>query len=128
SPSAYPHRCASIELVETHVSWVVLTGDYAYTLKKPVKFSFVDFSTLERRRHFCEEELRCNRQFAPSLYLAVVPVVRTATGALEIGPASGAAPGEIVEWAVQMRQFPTGNQLDRLLETRGLEPQALNEF
>ncbi|MFU8817992.1 MAG: hypothetical protein ACNA7W_21800, partial [Pseudomonadales bacterium] len=64
---AYPHRCATITLVETHISWVILTGEVAYKLKKPVRFPFVDFSTLERRAHFCREELRCNRAYAPML-------------------------------------------------------------
>ncbi len=70
-PQGYPHPCGAIELVETHISWVLLTGNFAYKLKKPVKFSFVDFSTLELREHFCQEELRCNRAFSPHLYLAV---------------------------------------------------------
>ena len=70
---AYPHPCGRIELIETHISWVLLTGDFAYKLKKPVRFSFLGFSTLELREHFCREELRCNRRFAPELYLDVVP-------------------------------------------------------
>lgn len=127
-PAAYPHPAADLEVVETHVSWVILTGEFAYKLKKPVRFSFVDFSTLERRRHFCEEELRCNRRFAPSLYLGVVAVVREASGALRIGEPSGGAGGEIVEWAVQMRRFPAGNQLDRLLASHGLDAEALADF
>ena len=65
-PGCYPHPCEAITLIETHISWVILTGQYAYKLKKPVRFNFVDFSTLERRLHFCAEEVRCNRAFAPS--------------------------------------------------------------
>jgi aminoglycoside phosphotransferase family enzyme len=74
SADAYPHPCGPIELIETHISWVILTGEFAYKLKKPVSFNFVDFSTLTRREHFCREEVRCNRSFAPALYLDVVPV------------------------------------------------------
>jgi uncharacterized protein len=121
--TAYPHACSAIALVETHISWVILTGDFAYKLKKPVRYPFVDFSTLERRAHFCREELRCNRVFAPSLYLDVVPVVRAEDGQIRMS-----GPGEVLEWAVQMRQFPGEAQLDRLLQRGGVEPAMLVEF
>ncbi len=113
--AAYPHACRPIELIETHISWVLLTGDFVYKLKKPVKFAFLDFSTPKLREHFCHEELRCNRAFAPALYLAVVPVIRHADGTLRMGGTAG-ADDEVVEWAVQMRQFDPAAQLDRLLE------------
>ena len=64
-PAAYPGSVSRIELLETHISWVFLAGDFAYKLKKPVDLGFVNFSTLERRRHFCDEELRLNRRLAP---------------------------------------------------------------
>ena len=67
SAAAFPHPVGHVELLETHVSWVVLTGDYAYKIKKPVDFGFLDFSSLEKREHFCREELRLNRRLAPSL-------------------------------------------------------------
>lgn len=73
-PSAYSHPTRDIRLVETHISWVFLTGDYAHKLKKPVDLGFLDFSTLELRRHFCEEELRLNRRLVPDLYLDVVAI------------------------------------------------------
>ena len=73
-PSSYPHPCTRIELIETHISWVLLTGEFAYKLKKPIRFNFVDFSTLALRSHFCREEVRCNRAFAPDLYLGVVAI------------------------------------------------------
>jgi aminoglycoside phosphotransferase family enzyme len=65
-PEAYAHPVGAVELKETHISWVLLTGDFVYKIKKPVKLDFLDFSTLERRRFFCEEELRLNRRFAMS--------------------------------------------------------------
>ena len=68
-PDAYPHPCTAIRLIETHISWVFLTGEYAYKLKKPLDFGFLDFTTLARREFYCREELRCNRRFAPDLYL-----------------------------------------------------------
>jgi len=101
-PQCYPHAAAEIEVLETHISWVLLAGDFAYKVKKPVRLPFLDFSTLEARRRFCEEELRLNRRTAPGLYLAVVPVVRTAAG-LRVE-----APGEPVEYAVKMRRFAHG--------------------
>ncbi len=121
-PRAYPHPCDTIELVETHASWVLLTGKFVYKLKKPVRFPFLDFSTLELREHFCREELRCNRRFAPSLYLDVVPVGRVA-GRLAVG-----AGDDLVEWAVKMRQFPADAQLDRLLEAGSLSAGLLHQF
>ena len=71
-PESYPHSCDRIELIETHISWVILAGNYAYKIKKPVDLGFLDFSTLELREHLCREELRLNRRFAASLYLDVV--------------------------------------------------------
>jgi aminoglycoside phosphotransferase family enzyme/gluconate kinase len=122
--AAYAHPCGPVELTETHISWVLLTGDFAYKLKKPVKFAFLDFSTLERREHFCREELRCNRAFAPELYIAVLPVYRHADGSLSMGGTDG----ELVEWAVQMHQFDPAAQLDRLLEADSVTTGMLADF
>ena len=77
---AYPHPCGQIRLVETHISWVFLTGEYAYKVKKPVRFNFVDFSTLDLRAHYCEEEMRCNRAFSEELYVGVVTINRDVDG------------------------------------------------
>jgi len=107
--AAYPHEVGEIELVETHISWVILTGRYAYKIKKPVELGFLDFSTLEARRHFCEEELRVNRRTAPDLYLDVVPV-----GSGPDGARVGAGPAR--EFAVRMRQFPHAARVDRCLQ------------
>lgn len=122
-PSAYPHACGQVELIETHISWVLLAGEFAYKIKKPVRFSFVDFSTLARREHFCREELRCNRQFAPSLYLEVMAVCSAADGTLTFG-----GDGPVREWAVRMRRFPADRQLDRLLEAGRLNADLLSAF
>ena len=83
-PAAYSHETSDIRFVETHISWVILTGDFAYKIKKPVKLGFLDFSTLELRRYFCEEELRVNRRTAPDLYLRTVPIGAVADG-LRVG-------------------------------------------
>ena len=73
-PQAYPHPVGAVEILETHISWVFLAGDYAYKVKKPVSLPFVEFGNLAARRRFCEEELRLNRRFAPQLYLDVVAI------------------------------------------------------
>jgi len=124
---AYPHPCENIELIETHISWVLLTGDFAYKLKKPVQFSFLDFSTLKLREHFCQEELRCNRTFAPELYADVVPVYLHADNSISMGGAT--VPGDtLLEWAVKMRQFDPATQLDRLLEHDAVTTSMLADF
>jgi aminoglycoside phosphotransferase family enzyme/predicted kinase len=108
---AFGHPVMAPRLVETHVSWVVLTGPFAYKLKKPVDYGFLDFSTLERRRHYCGEEVRLNRRFAPELYLDVVPVTSIG-GELHVGSGRG----ELVDYAVRMRQFDESGLLSRELE------------
>ena len=94
--------------IDTHISTVWLAGDYAYTIKKPVSLPFLDFSTLERRRHFLEEELRLNRRTAPELYLDLLPV----TGSAAVPVLGGT--GEPIEWALRMRRFPAGALLSEL--------------
>ena len=84
----YPHPVERVALLETHISWVLLTGRFAYKLKKPVALGFLDFSTLEARRAACEEELRLNRRTAPDLYLEVVPVTGTADASAATAPAA----------------------------------------
>ena len=74
NPLAFGHPIKYLRLIETHISWIILTGDYAYKIKKPVDFGFLDFSTLEKRRFYCAEELRLNRRFAPQIYLEMVEI------------------------------------------------------
>ncbi|HKK06278.1 MAG TPA: AAA family ATPase [Gammaproteobacteria bacterium] len=115
NPDIYPHPVSGVTLIETHISWVLLTGDYAYKLKKPVDLGFLDFSTLERRRHFCEQELRLNRRLAPQLYLEVVAIGGSSAAPRLAGP-NAPLDGPPIEYAVKMRQFDPQAQLDRLLE------------
>jgi len=107
-PAAWPHPTRDIQVVETHISWVVLTGEFAYKIKKPVELGFLDFSTAELRLRYCEDELRVNRRTAPGLYLEVVPIAETPDG-LRVGREPA------VEHAVKMRQFPREARLDRCL-------------
>jgi uncharacterized protein len=128
TPAAYPHAVTSVRLIETHISWVFLTGDYVYKVKKPVNFGFLDFSSLERRRHFCEEEVRLNRRFAPTLYLDAVPIVGPPAAARILSADEAGGDGEPIEWAVRLKQFDEAGRLDRLLDSGGLSPQGCTEL
>lgn len=110
----YPQAVERVEHVQTHISHVFLTGGLAYKVKKPVDMGFLDFGSLERRRHFCLEELRLNRRLAPQIYLAVLAIARTPAG-LALAPLDSPG-GEIVEYCLQMVQMEGGRQMDLLLE------------
>jgi aminoglycoside phosphotransferase family enzyme/predicted kinase len=98
-PEAWPGAARDLRLIQTHISSVLLVDGDAYKLKKPLDLGFLDYSTLDKRRHYCEEELRLNRRLAPDIYLDVVPVCGTPEH-----PVIGAG-GEVIEWAVHMRRF-----------------------
>ena len=121
-PESYPHPVDRIELIETHLSWVLLTGDLAYKIKRPLDLGFADFSTLERRRHFCEEEVRLNRRYAPSIYLDVVGIRETPSGPVLQGD------GPVIEYAVKMRQFPRDALASRMLEAGALSRDHVRSF
>lgn len=109
-PSRHPWPIAQVSAIETHFSWVFLAGERAYKMKKPVRHGLLDFSTLERRRHFCREELRLNRRLAPHVYLGLVPLAADEHGVLRLE-----GPGEVVEWLVAMRRLPPQHLLDERL-------------
>ena len=120
-PQAYPHETDAIELIETHISWVFLTGPFAYKIKKPVRFPFLDFSTLDHRKRYCEDELRLNRRLASELYLDVVPI-----GGTRAAPKVGAKPA--IEYAVKMVQFDVDRTLDRLLDDTTIPIPAIHDL
>jgi aminoglycoside phosphotransferase family enzyme/predicted kinase len=122
SPARFDHPVERFEVIETHISIVLLTGPYAYKFKKPVNLGFLDFSTLEKRKFYCEEELRLNRRLAPELYLDVLPV----TGTPEDPWFEGNGPA--VEYCVRMRQFPQEAQLDRVLARGELTRQHIDDL
>ncbi|MCH4562552.1 AAA family ATPase [Halomonas sp. EGI 63088] len=122
APHCYDHPVSDFTLHETHISWVLLTGEFAYKIKKPVDFGFLDFSTLERRRHFCEEEVRLNSRLAPELYLDVVPI----TGS-PAAPRLGGQ-GDAFEYAIRMHQFDTAQMLDALHDAGRLQASHLDEL
>lgn len=119
-PACYPHPAGAIEVLETHISFVVLAGEFAYKLKKPVRFAFLDFSTLAARRFYCEEEVRLNRRTAPQLYLGVV----TIGGRLPRPQVGGAEP--VLEYAVKMRRFPQEALYDHMARGATLEPRHVD--
>ncbi|MGB5335902.1 MAG: AAA family ATPase [Woeseiaceae bacterium] len=119
----FPHAVSDVEIVETHISWVVLTGQFAYKIKKAVNLGFLDFSTLERRRYFCEEELRLNRQWSPQLYIGMVSIGGSPDRPILQG--EGEADEGAIEYALKMRQFPQDAQLDRQLDDGLLRQQDL---
>lgn len=113
-PAAYPYPAPGVEVRQTHISAVFLVGDYVYKVKKPVNYGFLDFSTLDKRRHYCDEEVRLNRRLALQVYLEVVPVARGKAG-LEVE-----GKGKVVEWAVKMRRLPDEATLRYLLQQRAI--------
>nr|CAD5982638.1 putative protein Rv2004c [Planktothrix pseudagardhii] len=123
-PDFYPHPVQEpIELLQTHISFIVLTGEYVYKLKKIVDFGFLDYSTLEKRHYFCEQELHMNQQQAPELYLEVLPII-------EIGDRFqfGDNQNPAVEYALKMRQFPEENLLINLFAQDKLTIKEMEEL
>lgn len=121
-PEAFGHVTGDLQLMETHISWVVLTGEYAYKVKKPVDFGFLDFSSLSRREAACRDELHLNLRWSDTLYLEVNPI----TGSPDRPRVGGE--GEPFEFAVRMRQFGQDQLLDQCLATQRIEPRHLEAF
>jgi uncharacterized protein len=121
-PSAYPQSVEAVRVHQTHISVVFLAGDLAYKIKKPVTLGFVDYGTPERRRHYCEEEVRLNRRLAPEVYLGVVPVT------LESGSVRMEGSGKAVDWAVKMRRLPDQATLRARLAGGGVGVEELEEL
>lgn len=119
-PRAYPHFVDEVQLIETHISWVFLAGDYAYKVKKPLALPFLDYGTLARRERCCREELRLNRRTAPEVYLDVVAIAGT--------PPRVGGEGAVREWAVRMRRFPQAALLDALATAHSLQPWHVDAF
>lgn len=122
-PETFADPGHAVDRVETHVSVVFLTGDRVYKLKRAVVFPYLDFSTQERRRRFCEAEVRCNSRTAPGIYLGVVPVTRTEDGGLALG-----GDGAPVDWLVEMRRFDEDTLFDRLADRGVLDRFAMEDL
>lgn len=120
-PACYPHAVSKVHLVETHISWVLLAGRYAYKIKKAVNLGFLDFTDLAARRFYCEEEIRLNRRLAPNLYLDVAAI-----GGSPQSPALGREPA--LEYAVRMRRFAAPKQMDRMLARELVTPAHIDRL
>ena len=118
-PSHYPDRPARVEAIETHMAWVFLTERFAYKLKKPVRYPYLDFGTLAAREFYCREEVRLNQRLAPGVYLGVAALNRH-DGRLVLN-----GDGEVVDWLVSMRRLPRARMVDRMIRHRALEGRQL---
>ena len=117
----FSHGIQSVQLIETHISWVLLAGRYAYKIKKALDLGFLNFTTLEARRHYCCEEIRLNRRLAPKNYLDVIAI-----GGNFESPEFGLHPA--IEYAVRMRRFASEKELDYLLARGKLMPQHMDQL
>ncbi|GGD08139.1 bifunctional aminoglycoside phosphotransferase/ATP-binding protein [Halopseudomonas salina] len=122
NPDLFDHPVTSFTLMETHISWVLLTGDYVYKIKKPVNFGFLDYSTLDRRQHFCHEEVRLNRRLAPELYLDVISVHGSENKPNLHGE------GPVVEYMVKTRQFRQQDLLGNMQRAGQLEARHIDSL
>ena len=123
APEAYPTPPDEVGLVQTHLSLLFFAGERVYKVKKALDLGFVDQTSLESRRRFCEEEVRLNRRLARDTYLRVAPITRDADGSLRID-----GDGEVVEYAVEMRRLPAHRMLDRLLEEGEIDNQQMEDL
>lgn len=119
---AYAEKTTDIKLVETHASWVLLTDHFAYKIKKPVKFSFLDFSTLEKRRFYCERELKLNRRLAPDMYLEVLPIV------FENDQIRIDGDGEVIDYALKMKRMDNSREMSDLLKQNAVTPYDIEKL
>ena len=121
TPEAYPEEPGKIELIQTHISFVFLTKNFVYKVKKAVNFGFLDFSTLEKRHFFCEKELELNRRLCADIYLEVVPINKSSI--LKIN-----GPGETVEYALKMKRLPQEKIMTILLKENKVDDKTIDEL
>jgi aminoglycoside phosphotransferase family enzyme/predicted kinase len=122
TPALFGPDVKSVELVETHISWVLLAGPFAWKIKKPVNFDFLDFSTLEKRQRYCRDELRLNRRYAPEIYLEVVPI----TGTVDHPKLGGEETA--IDYAIKMRCFDQSRLLSHQLKDQRLQPSHIDQL
>jgi len=122
SPDFYDHDVSSVTMIQTHISWVFLTGEYAYKIKKPMDFGFLNFTELSQRKHFCEEEIRLNKRLADKVYLQTVKISGSEQQPVFNGD------GEAIEYAVKMRQFEQSMLIDKLLANNRLESSHIDDI
>ena len=122
NPAIYGPNVHSIETIQTHISLVLLTGTYAYKIKKPVNFGFLDFSTLEKRKHFCEEEIRLNKRLCPDIYLEVLPITEKNNNISLNGS------GKIIEYALKMKEFSQDNIMTNKLQSGQIHEETIDKI
>ncbi|PNX47715.1 MAG: AAA family ATPase [Thermoplasmata archaeon M9B1D] len=121
-PGLYGNNIKNVSVIQTHISYVVLTGKYAYKFKKPVNFGFLDFTTLDKRKHFCEEELRLNKRLCPEIYQDVVPITQS-NNHIEI-----AGDGKVIDYAVKMKEFPQESIMTKLLKKGEVDEKVMDKI
>ena len=119
NPEIYPDHPQAVKFIETHISLLFLTGNHVYKVKKPVDFGFLDFTSLGKRKFFCEQEVKLNRRLSPTIYLGVVTITQDDNRIILDGK------GELVEYAVKMRQIPEEFLMDKLLEKKQVTPRMI---
>ena len=122
NPASYGSNVESVNVLQTHISFVALTGEYAYKVKKPVNFGFLDFSTLEKRKYFCEEEIRLNRRLCPDIYLDVIPITQK-NNEIELN-----GKGEVVDYALKMKEFSQDKIMTNLLKKGKIDEETIGKI
>lgn len=131
-PDFYPGCPPRVELRQTHISYVFLAGEFVYKVKKPVRFTFLDYSTLDKRHHFCQEEVRLNRRLAPSVYLGVLPIIELqgrfifGNGAEMAEPSKAKAKAKAIEYVVKMRRLPEDRMLDTMVRNEKIGAEEID--
>jgi aminoglycoside phosphotransferase family enzyme len=124
APAAYPERTRRVDVLETHMSWVFLTDAHAYKLKKPVRYGFLDYTTVKARKLNCDRELELNRRLAPDVYRAVVPLLCDDEGRLYLGR-GGSRAGTVVDWLVKMRRLRAEDTLEHAILAHAVRRQDI---
>ena len=122
NPELFGQNVSSVKILQTHISFVVLTGSFAYKIKKAIDFGFLDFSTLEKRKFFCEEEIKLNKRLCPKIYLSVVPITEH-NGKIQLN-----GKGKIVEYALKMKEFPQENIMTNQLNKGNVTAKTIEEI
>ena len=124
-PAGYTPQPSAVKLVQTHISYVFITDDFVYKFKKPVDFGFLDFTTLEKRHHFCQQELLLNRRLCPSIYLDLVALLKTGTGFRLVSPTQ-AGTEDIVEYGIRMKRMPEERMMANMIKSGRLEAEMID--